>query len=440
MCVCIISCISTTPHTHSQGHEELRALFKDSQQQLELFAFQINEKDTIIAELVEKLDSMAQHVRQLEGTQTLKASEVTALQMDLRNMVKENQFVNQQVSKLSTINEKRAGEIENLLSKLTYREELSLALEREKNDLLTTYQHACDEIERFKRAAVEVESERVEFRQKVRQYEQELARLNIRAQTMQNTQNTSSVDMEAVMRDNDEMGRLVRRLTAAATDNKSTVGNLQQSLQAARNANLKLQSQLQTFQMKVVELEDRETNLSSISVSQQRSDAEAQESLRLQQEKIGDLERLIHEMRLAKLNDASAGDADVVKLKEELKGQSYSVLDLRTRNESLTRQLTQAAHLRESQQTEIDGLLRQLASAAAQESKSSTKGDVTSQASIDMYNTLTDKISSLQDQVQEQFTVITQLEEERTRLSSLLYRYESEIVKLEQNQRDQSDV
>lgn len=358
-------------------------------------------------------------------------------------MIKENQFVNQELSHTSEQRNARTKELEIALNRLASYEELAATKEQEKNDILGTYRALCAEVERLKLTNVEVQEERGQYRQQISVLQEHIARLETHVQALRAEREQSLIDLEAFEHQNELVSRQL----------ESTQKQLQQALHqgelmsrdvtSAREVSYALGGKRDDL---IRELAEAKKNIKSLqlNLSTVTNQAGAYKArLEVESNRCSQLEALLSGLRVKLHEKEDQIQLGNITLNDTSKAMAAENQLLKERIEGLEEQLQTHSHYREKQASEIKGLLRTMThslrlsptnTSVASEGESDEfkkEADKVSQTKDKetVFHALNTKVDTLQATVSEQFQKIKDLHEEKAKLKTIALKYESELVK-----------
>ena len=306
--------------------EELESVAETARLQLEAHTEELSKRDTEVKQLYEQLSQVSHNYQQLEEQHLLKSRELKAVLEDLGNMIKENQFVNKELSDTVGQRDRRTKELESILTRLAYVEEVSAVKDQERSEIMLNYKAACQENERLKITAEELDLERSRFQAGLAQGQEEFNRLHVVTQELQQERDDAFVDLGAFEKQNEMLSRRLETLSMAFEACQAEKARSAKDTMIARDMAVGLEAKRREFHQVIV---DNQREIASLQAMIHRLETESKavgSSLAHESDKSLRLQSLVADARvqLQKSESAAQGvlqeQVDQGRLKEAQSG------------------------------------------------------------------------------------------------------------------------
>jgi chromosome segregation ATPase len=422
--------------------EETASVASSARLQIEAQMQELNRKDVRIAQLNEHSEALNLELTRVSEEYALNSRELSAVLEDLGNMIKENQFVNQELAQTQEHRDQRAQDVEHLAARVSGLEEGWAATDREKQDLLSTYRAACAEIERIKMTAQEVEEERYRHRTQTAHLQEHCARLEVHVQELLREREQTMIDFEAFENQNELVSRQLETTKYQLDQALGATDLMTRDVSSAREVSHAIEGKRNDMVREIGELNHANRDLT---VQLLRATAEGkalQARWDLESKRASQLEVLLSEMRVQMHRSEGERQTSTSATQSEFEVMLNEVRALREHNGGLKEQLETAHKYRERQAAEIKGLLRTMTTRLSSTTATANTTDASEATAIaqrqdreTVWSAMNGKVGSLQVSLAEQFRSVQDLQEERADLRSTLMKYEQALAKYESTRR-----
>jgi chromosome segregation ATPase len=403
-----------------QTQQQLQLILQQSQAQIETQTSQLNTKEETIGQLSEQNRQYNDAVVRLEETLKLKQIEMKNVLEDLNSLLKENQLLTNQLNSVKTNNSSAQVELERRLTHQQHLEEVNKIKERELEELLINYRAVCLELERYKLATAEVESERNNYKSVQRGQNDRIQTLEITLNALEQEKQRKFIDLNALEQSNQQLQQQIERERLINQQQKLTIEKLSVEIQAARNVSAGLQQRGAENNRINIEFQSQLSRNSAELHNKSGELSNLQQTNQLQAERIAQLENILNQLRLSSAQQAQQQQTqleDKIKLITEL---NLHIQQTKNHAETLQEQLNLANQQRQQQAESIANLTHAL------QNNSNTNGQL---------QTLQGQLLTSQKNIEELISKCEQLNKEKVKLRNFMFKYEAEIQKLEEEKK-----
>lgn len=430
--------------------EDLNDTFETTKRQVETMAGELNNKDIQLESLMKQLAALNSEASRAQGEHAAKSKELATVVSDLRNMIKENQAVNQELTTTQGQRDQRAMELESMVTRVSHLEELTRAKERERDDLLSTYKAACQENERLKLAAQELDKERGEFRQEIRTLTTTVSQLQVKLAQEQDRRERALIDLHSLETQNSTLSQTLAKVQGELNDTRAEHHSLALDVNSARQVSQGLEAARVDHQWQLSELENANKNLTQQLSALRIENESLNKTIELNSTRLSELEELLSRARVERMQGEGKlqGELDA-KTQAEADSQ-VKIKQLDSHITSLQEQLDNLHQYREKQTNEITSLMHKLAETVAVVNQAADQDDGAGAGAgltVDsvevkeltlklaeqkkVMSTLSLKVEDLHKELTGKFDRIKILEQDKEKLKAIVYKYEEKVVKLE---------
>jgi chromosome segregation ATPase len=404
-----------------EGSKQLSHLVDERGEQSSALQDALRAKEYELNDLSSQLSTLQRAHQKAQQDLALKDADLKAMLSDLENILRENQVLTAELSQSRQAKEVTTLDAERQATRASHAEELFRAKESECLDLLSNYRAVCLENERVKLAGNELENERANHRQQLKQQQDALFKQEVALKAAEGELRARMLDLHANEQAMQEMSRALEAQKRALDSAHAEKRDLSSQLEAARMVATGLE-QGRTEQGRL--LAENRSALAKAQIDAQSAamdGAHLTHSLAQAKAHHANLEHIIASLR-AQAYDASQLHAQALAEKSaRVSTLTQELQQARIHADTMQEQINTLNQYREKQNQEINRLLQSAAASSVAGGKSSSSSSVA--ASPEVLSQLT----SLQGVVDAQFARLQELQKEKAKLKGYMVKYEAEL-------------